>query len=72
VTIFVHGLSISNAIEVDLSSIEANWLMNTTTQEQLDAIENYINSLNQTENDGYNQADIDNVLGLIDFLINEE
>ncbi|TXE15958.1 hypothetical protein ES692_14475 [Psychroserpens burtonensis] len=68
-TIFVHGLSISNAIEVDLSSIEANWLMNTTTQEQLDAIASYINSLEQTEEDGYNQGDIDFVIDVINNLI---
>jgi hypothetical protein len=70
VTIFAHGLSISNAIEVDLSSIEANWLMNTATQEQLDAIAAYLNNADQTESDGYNQSDIDFVINSLWFQIN--
>jgi hypothetical protein len=70
VTIFAHGLSISNAIEVDLSSIEANWLMNTATQEQLNAIAAYLNNADQTESDGYNQGDIDYTVARINFLIN--
>lgn len=70
IAIFAHGLSISNAIEVDLSSIEANWLMNTATQDQLDGIANYINGLEQTEEDGYNQGDIDYTVARINFLIN--
>lgn len=72
ITIFAHGISISNAIEVDLSSIEANWLMNTATQEQLDAIANYINNLEQTERYGYNQGDIDFVVAAIMALVNGE
>ncbi|MFT4612401.1 MAG: hypothetical protein ACI8QQ_002428 [Psychroserpens sp.] len=68
-TIFAHGLSISNAIEVDLDSIEANWLMNTATQEQLNSIADHINNLDQTESDGYNQGDIDVVIDILYYMM---
>ncbi|TXE15959.1 hypothetical protein ES692_14480 [Psychroserpens burtonensis] len=68
--IFSHGLSISNVIEVDLASIEADWLMNTATQEQLDAIAAYLNNADQTESDGYNQSDIDFIINSLWFQIN--
>lgn len=70
VTIFAHGLSISNAIDVDLSSIEANWLMNTATQDQLNTIANYLNNADQTEDEGYDQSDIDYITNMINLLNN--
>ncbi|MGB3606424.1 hypothetical protein [Psychroserpens sp.] len=70
--VFPHGLHISTKIGVDLDSIEANWLINTATQEQLDAIADYLNSLDHTVDGNYNQGDINHLLAMISHAISDE
>lgn len=67
--LFAHGLTLIDAIEVDLSSIEANWLLNTATQDQLDAIAIYLNSVNQVNGGGFYQSDIDFIINIINNLL---
>lgn len=69
VDLFAHGLTISDAIEVDLSSIEADWLMNTASQEQLNGIANYLNNAEQIIGGGYNQSDIDFVIDILYYMM---